>query len=292
MILTWFLFIKTCHKVTEDGKVKSRSEFKKDLQKSAWNWIFEKMNMQKYCTKGLKADINKFVEQQTNVPFTMRNIYKMLEIVVGTQSQRMDKAIIEVFDKLTMHYDDNRFNVEGWKTNSHYLINQRFILNWMVTLSYSCGIEVRHGGNVEIIEDLLKALCYITGDNYDHFTPLNQYVQYRYKLKVGNRYVKYNEFHGSPNNRQLDEAEAAALSYEKKTGIKPEIEDCQPEWGQWFEWAYFRVKAYKKGTMHFEFKDIDLWGKLNQHIARLKGYPLFEHKQQTKWQKKQNKQAA
>jgi predicted RNA methylase len=96
MIFWLFLFIKIAMHINEDGKViiKQRAEFKKDLQKSAWNWIFEKMNMQKYSTKGLKADINKFVEQQTNVPFTMRNIYKMLEIVVGTQSQRMDKAII------------------------------------------------------------------------------------------------------------------------------------------------------------------------------------------------------
>lgn len=113
------------HKVgfqcSQNEKPIERWNFKKDLQKSAWAFVFEKMNMEKYTTKGLKQDINKFVETQQQIPFTMRNIYRMLEIVIGTRSQRMDKALLEVFEKLTEHYHENRYNVEGWKTNSHYL---------------------------------------------------------------------------------------------------------------------------------------------------------------------------
>src|SRR5260221_7574145 len=78
-----------------------RSEFKKELQKSGWLNIFSKLNMEKYATKGLREDINKFVEIQTTIPFTMRNIYRMLEIVIGTNTQRMNKALLEVFDQLT-----------------------------------------------------------------------------------------------------------------------------------------------------------------------------------------------
>ena len=40
--------------------------------------------------------INKFNNKSIAI---MRNIYKMLEIVRGTAAQRMDKAIIEVFDR-------------------------------------------------------------------------------------------------------------------------------------------------------------------------------------------------
>ena len=96
----------------------------------------------------------------------MRNIYKMIDIIVGTHEGRMDKAIIEVFDKLTMHYHDNRYNVEGWKTNSHYLINEKFILEWMVSFEYG-KMTLRHNGNHELIDDLNKALCHVTGTNYD-----------------------------------------------------------------------------------------------------------------------------
>jgi hypothetical protein len=49
-------------------------------------------------------------------------------------------------------------------------------------------------------------------------------------------------------------------------------------YGLKFDWGFFHCIAYKKGTMHFWFKDLDVWGKLNQNIARIKGYPLYEHK--------------
>lgn len=76
---------------TEEGKPVERGNFKKELQKAGWEFVFRKMNMEKYATKGLREDINKFVESQQHIPFTMRNIYRMLEIVIGTHGQRMDK---------------------------------------------------------------------------------------------------------------------------------------------------------------------------------------------------------
>lgn len=223
--------------VTEEGKPVKRNEFKKDLQKSAWNFIFNKMNMQKFATKGLREDINKFVEQQHHIPFTMKNIYRMLEIVIGTQSQRMDKAILEVFDKLTLHHHDNRYNVEGWKTNSHYLINEKFIMPNMVQTGWGSSSEMRtcYYSNVELIEDMQKALCFITG-----------------------------------------------LDYSKCTTLESFISRTSPKFGQWYSWGFFEIKGFKKGTMHFKFNSVDLWGKFNQHVARLKGYPLFEPKNNKK----------
>ena len=31
----------------------------------------------------------------------------------------------------------------------------------------------------------------------------------------------------------------------------------------WYESAFFRLKAFKKGTVHLEFKDEDLWNRFN-----------------------------
>ena len=228
--------------ISKDAAPIKRGEFKKDMQKCAWHYIFNKMNMQKYATQGLKEDINKFVETQIQIPFTMRNIYKMLEIVIGTQGTRMDKALLEVFDKLTSHYHDNRFNVEGWKTNSHYLVNKTFIMPHVVEADFSGGIRCTYHGWAEPIEDMQKALCYITGMNYDNCTRLADFLR---------------------NNK------------------------CT--WGQWYSWGFFEIKSYKKGTTHFKFQDENLWGQFNQRISRLKGYPLYEHKPQTKWQERQRR---
>jgi hypothetical protein len=271
---------------TEEGKPKTRNEFKKDLQKSAWKYIFDKLNMEKYATRGLRDDINKFVEKQTKIPFTMRNIYHMLQLIVGTQSQRMDKALLEVFDKLTQHYDENRYNVEGWKTNSHYLINQKFIMPRMVEAGWagSGGMRSSSYSNFDTIEDFVKALCYITGDNYDHFISLNNYINYEYKLidKVTGRTIDY-------SHRYEDMVSKQKGCYEE--GKPAEIKRIKCEFGQWYEWSYFRFKGFKKGTMHMEFKDADLWGKFNQHIAKLKGYPLYESVKQTKKEKRHTRTA-
>jgi hypothetical protein len=93
-----------------------------------------------------------------------------------------------------------------------------------------------------MFDDLVKALCYITGDNYGDFRELSRHVS----------------------------------DFQSRISF-----------GEWFDWTYFRVKAFKKGTMHFEFKDLELWGKFNQRIAKLKGYPLFEGKTQTAYQDRQ-----
>lgn len=73
-------------KCTESEKIVTRVEFKKQLQKSAWAWVFEELKMRKFITKGVRDDINKFVENQHTVPFTMKNIHKMIEILVKTHS--------------------------------------------------------------------------------------------------------------------------------------------------------------------------------------------------------------
>lgn len=280
--------------ISNNDQPTTRAEFKKELQKSGWRFIFHKLNLDKYATKGLKEDINKFVEQQKEVPFTMRNIYKMIEIVIGTTSQRMDKAILEVFDQVTQHYHENRFNVEGWKTNSHYLLNKRFIMPGLCE-GESYGTKYEHvratySGNFERIEDLVKAICYMTGDNYSRVISLKNFLDNRFKLKDSTGAYMNDPYYDFDVKLTARDYTTAARIQEKHYGST--IEDSRPEWGQWFDWGFFRCRAYKKGTMHFEFKDADLWGRFNQKVAELKGFPLFEKapdKRTAKQKEKENK---
>ena len=45
-------------------------------------------------------------------------------------------------------------------------------------------------------------------------------------------------------------------------------------WGKWFTWGFFRCKAFKKGTMHFEFLDEAVWSRFNRRVAELRGWAL------------------
>lgn len=213
----------------QDEKDASIESFKKELQKRAWSWVFNKMNMQKYLTESLKKEINVFVERQSKVPFTMKNIYKMMDIVVGTHGNRMERALVEIFDKLTMHHHENRYSVEGWKTNSHYLVNQKFILEWVAESSWGSIPRIRYTGNAAKVDDLVKALCYLTGQKYNSNDTL------------------YSFFYAETR-----------------------------EWGTWYEWQYFKVKVFKKGTMHAQFLDKKIWELFNRAVAKAKGYPLPE----------------
>lgn len=210
----------------------SRQQYKKQLQKYYWRIIFNKLNMDKYATNGLREQINKFVEKQVNVPFTMHNIYQVINMVVQTTGQRMDKALLEAFDLICSFSAENSTAGEKWKTNANYMINRKFIVPYMTDYDarYRTSNEymsLYYGGNVTRIEDVIKALCYITGTNYDKITNLRDFV-YR-------------------NN----------LSY-----------------GTWYEWSFFRIKGFKKGTMHFEFTDEEVWIRFNQQVAKQRGWVL------------------
>lgn len=238
----------------------TRDQFAKELQKKSWSWIINKMNLQKYSTRGLSEDINRFVEQQKSMKFTMKNIYKMLDVIVQTTGQRMDKALLEVFDNLTQHHHENRWNVEGWKTNSHYLVNKKFIKPFLVSVSYGGGIDYSFGRRSEELEDMVKALCFLTGQNYD------DHISFYQRLN-SNVYEKDGKF--KMVNTNWEE--------ERFVQNNPEWNKLErPTFGEWFDWGFFEVKLFKKGTGHFKFKDENVWALFNQQIARIKGFPLPE----------------
>lgn len=265
-----------------------RNQFKKQMQKSGWAFVFKRMNLQKYATKGLKEDINKFVETQEQVPFTMRNVYRLLEIVVGTQEARMDQAALEAFDKVTRHCDENRWQVEGWKTNSHYLLTRRFIMPNVVKPGWHGEVDGGYGsGNQELLEDLVKVLCHLTGKDYNDERTLYNTMH--------SPLVLVNQRTGAPL-REKDYDFVLHLQGSKEENLKerlafhPEatLRDDTLTWGKWSEWSFFRVKPFKKGTLHLEFKDERVWATFNQRIAKIKNYPLPEDRPMTAYQRRQH----
>lgn len=208
----------------------SRQQYKKQLQRYYWRIIFRKLKMDKYATNGLREQINRFIEKQVEVPFTMHNIYQVLNMVVQTTGQRMDKALLEAFDLICSFSAENSTAGEKWKTNANYMINRKFIVPYMTdydTFWKRDRVSLHYGGNKESIVDVVKALCYITGTNFDNIPSFDRYLY-----------------------------------------------DHNTPYGVWFEWAFFRVKGFKKGTMHFEFLDEDVWMRFNQQVAKQRGWVL------------------
>lgn len=207
-----------------------RDTFKKQLQKSSWHSIFNKMKMGKYVTQKVIGELNSFVEKQTNVPFTVTNVYKMLQMIAGTHKDRMDRVLVEAFEKICDFAHSNNTSGEGWKTNSDYKINRRFIHPYICkydTRWPAEHVEIQYGSSSNF-DDIVKALCFLTGKDFEDQTRLDSFFSY------------------------------------KNGG----------DWGKWYDWGFFRVRGYKKGTMHFEFIDEKVWEQFNRRVAEIKGWAL------------------
>ena len=106
------------------------------------------------------------------------------------------------------------------------MVNRKFIVPYITTDRWEKNyVDLNWGGNRDKIEDVCKALCYITGTDYDQMKTLHQAAEKQW-------------------------------------------------WGTWFEWGFFRCKGFKKGTMHFEFLDEDVWFKFNYEVAKNRGWTL------------------
>lgn len=231
----------------------SRSYYKKYLQKRAWNYIFSQMNMDKYVTASVREKINQFVERQVNVPFTMKNVYMMIDLIVSTHGNRMQDTLVEAFDTICSFSYENSTAGEKWKTNSDYMINKRFIVpcvcngyHWRDAYEY---VHVDHSNPK--IDDIDKALCHLTG------TPFTSIVT---------------DINGKPIQTSRQTLHDA-FGY-SKYGSHPTMPRVGKAWGKWHDWGFFRVRGYKKGTMHFEFKDENVWRAFNTEVARIKGWQL------------------
>lgn len=203
----------------------NRDKFKKQLQKDAWRSVFNNFNMEKYVTKNIYKELDRAIEITTNLPFTVKNIYRLVQMIVATHEERMKRVIVETFEKICSYSAENSTAGEKWKTNSDYMVNRKFIVPYIVTTRfYDEYVDVKYEND---IEDLIKALCYISATDYSNIDTLYNFC-----------YMK------------------------------------RPEFGKWYSWGFFRIKGYKKGTMHFEFINEDLWYKFNQTVAEIKGWRL------------------
>lgn len=224
----------------------TRETFKKELQKSAWNTVFNKMDMDRYVTAKVRANINRFVERQTHAPFTMHNIFRMLEIIVGTHGDRMQKVLEEAFEMIASFSAENSTAGEKWKTNSDYMINKRFIVPNMTdaygySSKYTRPFVYLSYGRGEKIDDIIRALCFLMGRRYTEDMSMRRFFM----------------------ENDIPWGEWATMGhYETRDDQKVFIE------------GFFRIRGYKKGTMHFEFLDDEVWAKFNIEVAKGKGWQL------------------
>lgn len=206
-----------------------------------WKYVIKKLNMQKYMSHQVLSNFDKFIKQQSKMAFTKDNTREFFEMIMMNRGNIMDQAIVEVFDLLTKHYDDNRSGVEGWKTNDAYKINKRVILNdgckmsWYGNDAKNWGTEFQTNFHAEAkYADLDKVMCYIDGKDHDKIVTVNEAMEIRFK-EIGKIF---------PGDKFDNVCES----------------------------TFFNIKFYKKGTVHIQFKDEKIWEQFNLRAAKGKNW--------------------
>lgn len=165
----------------------------------------------------------------------------------------MEQTLVDAFDTICSFSADNSTAGEKWKTNSNYMINRRFIVPYMTDgerWGYSNEyVELRTwGNNTQQIEDVIRALCYITGTPYEKTPHLSTFVN--------NNNLEWGKWH---------DMEIVCIENKDECGRVVHTSGYR---------GFFRIRGYKKGTMHFEFLDEEVWAKFNQAVADIRGWHL------------------
>ena len=210
--------------------------------KIAWGTIFNQIGLGKYMTSGLRDALNKFQQEQSSLSITKENINKLFQFIMLNVSEIMDHSVVEIYDKFTSYYPGNTSYKEGWKTNKQFSCNRKVILPDVADAGY---MPQRYGYDrffrpnyYHNLDDIDKAMCWLSGTNFD-------------------------ELRG-----EIDIPGQGKTACPARSTIEQTLRRIPVGSTEWHESAFFRVKAFKKGTIHIEFKDEALWAKFNLTVNK------------------------
>lgn len=221
-----------------------------DLMKSQiWSVVLNKINMDKLMTKSVRDNFQKFSQAQGHLDFTRENAEELVNLLFLNQNTILEKCIVDVFDEFTKYHKENRLHVEGWKTNDRFKVNRKVILPYFVSYgSYMNKYDLSKYGDKfsvnfhyrDTYTDIDKAMCFITGVDYYSCCTIYDALQRKFE-------------------------------YLGKVGAGSFDGTCESR--------FFKMRFFKKGTLHIEFKDEWLWQEFNMRACADKNWlPEAEYK--------------
>ena len=216
------------------------NQFCDDSKDSIWRKVIDAMGMDRYMTNNVRENFSKFLKAQGAMDFTKENVRSLIKMLLLNGGTILDQAIVDVFDIFTRHHEENRYLIEGWKTNNKWKVNRKIILPYFVEGGFN-GCYSTNGNRYNEYSDIERVMCYISGKKYEDFTtPTKEY----------------------PYN---------AKEYEKiflRKSLKQAIQQTRYGDSSLQDSEFFTFRCYKKGTLHIEFKDEWLWKEFNLRACK------------------------
>lgn len=196
------------------------------LKKGFWGYVFERTKVGAVTTSNFQKKFEEYKEGAGLMAFTRENIAEVLAMFYENRDAIMQECILSVFDDATRYHRDNIYHPEGWAHNKGWMVAKKIIMPNVVE-SNGFYWSMRWSGNGQFVDDLDKAMCFVSGVQAD------QVLRVRHAI-----------------NGHFDKIKSGAVDYNAE-----------------FETEFFRIRVYKKGTMHITFKDELIWRDFNRRAA-------------------------
>ena len=222
---------------SRDGYGAAHNEFVMALQRHAWNTVFDKSRVSGMMTTKVREKFEKWREEMGGIDLNQENIMMLFDALIQQRKVIADECIVDAFDKITS-YAERKAPGEKWKTNSLFMVPEKFILPWIVENSrYGGGLSIYHRAH-DFLNDIDRAFCLISGKSFPVY----------------------------------------GASKEEEMGFIKTTLDAIRDWcrdrNQPQESEFFEFKCHIKGTVHFKVKDNQLLAEFNRRACAAKGFVL------------------
>ena len=223
--------------VTDDNYVRGfdYQKYMRTVRLKYWRALFENKKFIGRLTSELQKQYREQTERMADYEFSAFNIKQIALEMNASLTQGVEKAIIDLFDKLTVEHSwypecaANRHYYNGWATNKAHKIGKKCIIPTHGMFSaYSWSKETFDVSTAyRVISDIEKAFNYLDG--------------------------------GQTDDVDLDARLHAANAQGQTRNI-----ECK----------YFKIDLYKKGTTHIKFLPaaMPLVDRLNIYASQKKGW--------------------
>lgn len=166
--------------LSKSTPVQGFNHFVTEIRAAFWNKLFQGSDFSSRMTSSIKEEFHRFCQQNNGMEFTPENISRMLGDLIMSSSAISQQCVVDVFDKFTKYYKENRVHIEGWKSNNQWQANRKIILPYMVEIDWGGNFKVKYGmysNGEELASDIDKAMCFLTNKKYDQIKTIQAAVK-------------------------------------------------------------------------------------------------------------------
>lgn len=226
---------RNAHQPNESGygdDTDQYNDFLQELTAAAWRTVFRLTGFEKRMTERVRKEFEQKKSGVMALAFNRENIWSVLETLVMSSGQIMLQCVLDAYDELTRYHSGNKEEVETWKTNNAFRVKRKVILPRAVGL-YRNMFDLDYRTKEGIIADLDKAMCFLSGNKFENITSIADAAQEK--------------------SNELKQLKVGAVDT-----------TCESE--------FFKIRFFKKGTIHLTFLDEDLWNLFNRTVAKERGW--------------------